>query len=72
MTSGALSWRTHHGSAPPLRARRAVTAPLGPRIAVMSMLSVFAVLLIVGVAALGIAALVALVLLLIRGRSVES
>jgi hypothetical protein len=38
----------------------------------MSLVSVFAVLLIVGVALLGIAALVALVLLLLRGRSVES
>ena len=38
----------------------------------MSMIGVFAVLLIVGVAVLGIAALVALVLLLVRGRSVES
>ena len=38
----------------------------------MSLVSVFAILLIVGVALLGIAALVALVLLLVRGRSVES
>jgi hypothetical protein len=38
----------------------------------MSLVSVFAILLIVGVAALGAAALVALVLLLVRGRSVES
>jgi hypothetical protein len=43
-----------------------------PRIAAMSLVSVFAILLIVGVAALGAAALVALVLLLVRGRSVES
>jgi uncharacterized membrane protein len=34
--------------------------------------SVFAVLLILGVVAFGVAALVALVLLLVRGRSVES
>lgn len=38
----------------------------------MSVAAVFAVLLIVGVAAVGIAAAVALVLLLVRGRSVES
>lgn len=38
----------------------------------MSMIGVFAILLIAGVAVLGIAALVALVLLLVRGRSVES
>jgi hypothetical protein len=38
----------------------------------MSLVSVFAVLLIIGVALLGVAALVALVLLLLRGRSVES
>ena len=44
----------------------------GPRIAAMSLVSVFAILLVVGVAALGAAALVALVLLLVRGRSVES
>ena len=44
----------------------------GPRIAAMSLVSVFAILLVVGVAVLGAAALVALVLLLVRGRSVES
>lgn len=38
----------------------------------MSLVSVFAILLIAGVVVLGIAALVALVLLLVRGRSVES
>ena len=43
-----------------------------PRIAAMSLVSVFAILLVVGVAVLGAAALVALVLLLVRGRSVES
>jgi hypothetical protein len=42
------------------------------RLAVMSIVSVFAILLIVGVAVLGIAALGALALLLVRGRSVES
>lgn len=35
----------------------------------MSLVSVFAVLLVVGVAVLGVGALVALVLLLVRGRS---
>ena len=38
----------------------------------MSLFTVFAVLLIVGVAVLGVAALAALVLVLVRGRSVES
>jgi uncharacterized membrane protein len=38
----------------------------------VSLVSVFAVLLILGVVAFGVAALVALVLLSIRGRSVES
>jgi uncharacterized membrane protein len=38
----------------------------------VSLVSVFAVLLILGVVAFGVAALVALVLLLVRGRSVES
>jgi hypothetical protein len=38
----------------------------------MSLVSAFAVLLVAGVALLGIAALAALVLLLVRGRSVES
>ena len=41
-------------------------------LASMSMAALFAVLLIVGVAVMGVAAAVALVLLLIRGRSVES
>lgn len=35
----------------------------------MSLVSVFAILLVVGVAALGVAALALLVLLLVRGRS---
>jgi hypothetical protein len=35
----------------------------------MSIFSVFAILLIVGIAAMGVAALVASVLLLVRGRS---
>jgi hypothetical protein len=38
----------------------------------MSLVSVFAILLVAGVALLGIAALAALMLLLVRGRSVES
>ncbi len=38
----------------------------------MSVAVVFAVLLIAGIAALGVAAVIALVLLLVRGRSVES
>ena len=38
----------------------------------MSVAAVFAILLIVGVALVGVAALVALVLLLGRGRAVES
>jgi uncharacterized membrane protein len=38
----------------------------------VSLVSVFAVLLILGVVAFGVAALVALVLLLVHGRSVES
>jgi uncharacterized membrane protein len=38
----------------------------------VSLVSVFAVLLILGVVAFGVAALVALLLLLVRGRSVES
>lgn len=41
-------------------------------LASMSLAALFAVLLIVGVAVMGVAAAVALVLLLIRGRSVES
>ena len=45
---------------------------IGPKLAAMSLVSLFALLLIVGVALLGIAALVALVLLVMRGRSVES
>ena len=53
-------------------APRPVETPCSSRLGAMSLVSVFAVLLIVGVALLGIAALVALVLLLLRGRSVES
>ena len=65
--SGALATEVRRLCAP----GRGAEVP-GPRIAAMSLVSVFAMLLIVGVAVLGIAALVALVLLLIRGRSVES